>query len=123
MPVVPLEASVESTNCGLLVIIRILLVGEFHSMFERIVIEAETSGDSRSLFRLQVDGHLIGEGLTVAQVQLATDVEMAVVPSPASIAARTTGGLQNCDAPTKAPQRQFGANWGGGDRRCRLGIA
>jgi hypothetical protein len=39
-------------------------------MFERIVIEAETSGDSRSLFRLQVDGHLIGKGLTVAQVQL-----------------------------------------------------
>jgi hypothetical protein len=45
-------------------------VGEFHSMFERIVIEAEPSGDSRSLFRLQVDGHLIGQGLTVGQVQL-----------------------------------------------------
>ncbi len=39
-------------------------------MFERIVIEAEKSGDSRSLFRLQVDGHLIGEGLRVGQVQL-----------------------------------------------------
>jgi hypothetical protein len=39
-------------------------------MFERIVIEAETSGDSRILFRLQVDGHLIGKGLTVPQVQL-----------------------------------------------------
>ena len=39
-------------------------------MFERIVIEAETSGDSGSLFRLQVDGHLIGEGLRVGQVQL-----------------------------------------------------
>ncbi len=39
-------------------------------MFERIVIEAENSGDSRSLFRLQVDGHLIGEGLRVGQVQL-----------------------------------------------------
>jgi hypothetical protein len=43
---------------------------ETHSMFERIVIEAEKSGDSRSLFRLQVDGHLIGEGLRVGQVQL-----------------------------------------------------
>jgi hypothetical protein len=39
-------------------------------MFERIVIEANTSGDSRSLFRLLVDGHLIGEGLTGAQVRL-----------------------------------------------------
>jgi hypothetical protein len=38
-------------------------------MFERIVIEAEKSGDSRNLFRLQVDGHLIGKGLTVGQVQ------------------------------------------------------
>jgi len=39
-------------------------------MFERIVIEAEKPGDSRSLFRLQVDGHLIGKGLTVGQAQL-----------------------------------------------------
>jgi hypothetical protein len=39
-------------------------------MFERIVIEAEKSGDSRSLFRLQVDGHLIGKGLTMGQAQL-----------------------------------------------------
>jgi hypothetical protein len=38
-------------------------------MFERIVIEAETAGDSGSLFR-QVDGHLIGEGLRVGQVKL-----------------------------------------------------
>jgi hypothetical protein len=36
-------------------------------MFERIVIEAETSGDSGSLFRIiQVDGHLIGEGFNFA---------------------------------------------------------
>jgi hypothetical protein len=39
-------------------------------LFERIVIEAEKSGDSRSLFRLQIDGHLIGKGLTVGQAQL-----------------------------------------------------
>jgi hypothetical protein len=39
-------------------------------MFERIVIEAERSGDSRTLFRLQVDGHLIREGLTVGQVHV-----------------------------------------------------
>jgi hypothetical protein len=39
-------------------------------MFERIVIEAEKSGDSRSLFRLQVDGHLVREGLRAGQVQV-----------------------------------------------------
>jgi hypothetical protein len=39
-------------------------------MFERIVIEAEKSGDSRSLFRLQIDGNLIGKGLTLGQAQL-----------------------------------------------------
>jgi hypothetical protein len=39
-------------------------------MFERIVIEAEKSGDSASLFWLQIDGHLIGKGLTVGQAQL-----------------------------------------------------
>jgi hypothetical protein len=39
-------------------------------MFERIVIEAEKSGDSGSLFWLQIDGHLIGKGLTVGQAQL-----------------------------------------------------
>jgi hypothetical protein len=39
-------------------------------MFERIVVEADASDVSRSLFRLQVDGHLIGEGLRVGQVRL-----------------------------------------------------
>jgi hypothetical protein len=39
-------------------------------MFERIVIEADASDASRSLFRMLVDDHLIGKGLTVAQVRL-----------------------------------------------------
>jgi hypothetical protein len=39
-------------------------------MFERIVIEAETPGDSRSLFQIQVDGLLIGKALTMGQVQV-----------------------------------------------------
>ena len=36
----------------------------------RIVIEAETAGDSSSLFRLKIDGHLIGAGLRAGQVRL-----------------------------------------------------
>jgi hypothetical protein len=43
---------------------------ETHSMFDRIVIETERSGDSQSLFRLHIDDLLIREGLTVGQLQV-----------------------------------------------------
>jgi hypothetical protein len=101
MPVVPLEASVvftnsarprgEAQNHSLLVIIRIPL-GEIHSMFERIVIEAEPSGDFSRLFRLQLDGHLIGQGLTVGQVQLLLREVLDRI-NPPHPHARTAAGL------------------------------
>jgi hypothetical protein len=34
-----------------------------------IVIEAETPGDSRTMFRLRIDKELIGEGLTAAETR------------------------------------------------------
>ena len=34
---------------------------------ERIVIELETPGDSRSLFRLRLDNKVVGENLTAVQ--------------------------------------------------------
>jgi hypothetical protein len=37
---------------------------------ERIVIELETPGDSRSLFRLRLDNKVVGENLTAAQAHL-----------------------------------------------------
>jgi hypothetical protein len=37
---------------------------------ERIVIELETPGDSRSLFRLRLDNKVVGENLTAVQVHL-----------------------------------------------------
>jgi len=37
---------------------------------ERIIIELETPGDSRSLFRLLLDDAVIGENLTAAQAHL-----------------------------------------------------
>jgi hypothetical protein len=37
---------------------------------ERIVIELETPGDSRSLFRLRLDNKVVGENLTAAQTHL-----------------------------------------------------
>jgi hypothetical protein len=36
----------------------------------RIVIEPETSGDFRSLFRLSVGGKLVAEGMTAAQIHI-----------------------------------------------------
>ena len=39
-------------------------------MLRQIVVEAETVGDSRTMFRLRIDANVIAEGLTAAQVHL-----------------------------------------------------
>jgi hypothetical protein len=39
-------------------------------MLRQIVIEAETPGDSRTMFRLRIDSNLIAEDLTTAQAHL-----------------------------------------------------
>jgi hypothetical protein len=39
-------------------------------LVERIVIELETPGDSRSLFRLRLDNKVVGENLTAVQAHL-----------------------------------------------------
>ena len=39
-------------------------------LVERIVIELETPGNSRSLFRLRLDNKVVGENLTAAQAHL-----------------------------------------------------
>ena len=39
-------------------------------MLRQIVVEAETIGDSRTMFRLQIDANVIAEGLTAAQAHL-----------------------------------------------------
>ena len=48
---------------------RVLTSGET-SRVERIVIELETPGDSRSMFRLRLDDTVVGESLTAAQVHI-----------------------------------------------------
>jgi hypothetical protein len=40
------------------------------AMIERIVIETETPGDSRTMFRVLMDRLVIGENLTAAQAHL-----------------------------------------------------
>jgi hypothetical protein len=39
-------------------------------MLRQIVIEAETPGDSRTMFRLRIDASLIADGLTSAQAHV-----------------------------------------------------
>jgi hypothetical protein len=39
-------------------------------MIERIVIETETPGDSRTMFRVRTDDLVIGQNLTAAQAHL-----------------------------------------------------
>ena len=39
-------------------------------MLHQIVVETETAGDSRTMFRLRIDANVIAEGLTAAQAQL-----------------------------------------------------
>ena len=39
-------------------------------MLRQIVVEAETPGDSRTMFRLRIDANLIAEDLTTAQAHL-----------------------------------------------------
>jgi hypothetical protein len=58
-------------------------------MFARIVIEADASDTSRGLFRMIVDDHLIGKGLTVAQVRFLLG-EMLNRSNPDRVRAKAT---------------------------------
>ena len=39
-------------------------------MLRQIVVETETAGNSRTMFRLRIDANVIAEGLTAAQAHL-----------------------------------------------------
>jgi hypothetical protein len=53
-------------------------------MLRQIVIEAETPGDSRTMFRLRIDANLIAEDLTAAQAHLLVGeiLERIALPRP-----------------------------------------
>ena len=53
-------------------------------MLRQIVVEAETPGDSRTMFRLRIDANLIAEDLTTAQAHLLVDeiLERIALPKP-----------------------------------------
>jgi hypothetical protein len=55
------------------------------AMIERIVIEAETLGDSRTMFGVLMDRLVIGENLTAAQAHLVVGevLDRITLPRPA----------------------------------------
>jgi hypothetical protein len=56
-----------------------------------IAIETETVGDPRTMFRLRIDGKVVGENLTAVQTHLLVGeiLERIVLPKKASKPART----------------------------------
>jgi hypothetical protein len=59
-------------------------LAEEETMLRQIVIEAETPGDSRTMFRLRIDANLIAEDLTTAQAHLLVGeiLERIALPKP-----------------------------------------
>jgi hypothetical protein len=57
-------------------------------MARQIVIEAETPGDSRTMFRLRIDANLIAEELTAVQAHILIGeiLERIAVPKPSELA-------------------------------------
>jgi hypothetical protein len=55
------------------------------AMIERIVIESETPGDSRTMFRVRMNDLVIGQNLTAAQAHLIVGevLDRITVPRPA----------------------------------------
>ena len=68
-------------------------------MVRQIVIEAETPGDSRTMFRLRIDASAIAEGLTTVQAHVLVGeiLERIAVPqSPSELA--TAGATRRAHA-------------------------
>ena len=53
-------------------------------MLRQIVIEAETPGDSRTMFRLRMDASVIGDGLTAVQAHVLVGEILARITIPNS---------------------------------------
>jgi hypothetical protein len=50
---------------------------------ERIVVELEIPGDSRSLFRLRLDNKVVGENLTAVHLLVGEILDRITLPRPA----------------------------------------
>jgi hypothetical protein len=78
-------------------------------MVRQIVIEAETPGDSRTMFRLRIDASLIADDLTSVQAHILVGeiFERIAMPKPSeqTLSATESEALTQARADTPAPRR------------------
>jgi hypothetical protein len=77
-------------------------------MVRQIVIELETPGDSRTMFRLRIDGSLIADDLTAAQAHVLAGEVLERITLPKSSfegASATTESEAATRAPASSPGR------------------
>jgi hypothetical protein len=81
-------------------------------MVRQIVIEAETPGDSRTMFRLRIDASAIAEGLTAVQAHVLVGEILERIAVPQSPSEQATATAPDA---ALAPRR-----WSAGGRLTRL---
>ena len=80
-------------------------------MVKQIVIETETPGDSRTMFRLRIDSTSIAESLTAVQAHLLVGeiLERITVPKSSSETAPDTPDVATPDPAAAPPPRGWSA--------------
>jgi hypothetical protein len=91
-----------------------------------IAVEAESAGDSRTMFRLRINGRLVGENLTAAQTHLLVGnvLERIALPNDARVdrhdEVRAPENLESLHGVAFARGRPFGLSGGGVNSRDEL---
>jgi hypothetical protein len=75
-------------------------------MINRIVLELETPGDSRTLFRLSVGDNVVGESLTAVQAHILIGEVLDRIALPRQANQRTVSAEVMRQAPRQEPQSQ-----------------
>lgn len=81
-------------------------------MVRQIVIEAETPGDSRTMFRLRIDASAIADGLTAVQAHVLVGEILERIAAP-----KSPGEPETASAPDVAPTPR---RWAAGRGLMRL---
>jgi hypothetical protein len=82
-------------------------------MVRQIVIEAETPGDSRTMFRLRIDASLIADDLTSVQAHIPVGeiFERIAMPKPSEQTLSATESEASTQAPADAPAPRRWSGW------------
>ena len=84
------------------------------TMLRQIVVEAETPGDSRTMFRLRIDANLIAEDLTTAQAHLLVGEILERIALPKPLPTLPSDDAEQPSSDSAAPP--LGRRWTGIDR-------